>query len=50
MARKRKTPPDQPGLLPATSAGRHLPVPQGYDAFLRDLEERIRNSQIGAPL
>jgi hypothetical protein len=50
MARKRKTPPDQPLPLPAISADRPLPVPQGYDDFLRDLKERIRTAQLKAAL
>ena len=45
MAKKRRTPKEDqlPAPLPARSA-----LPQGYDAFLKDLKERIRAAQIKA--
>jgi hypothetical protein len=43
MAKKRTTPP-----TPLTGPG--LPMPAGYHAFLKDLRERIRTTQLKASL
>jgi predicted nuclease of restriction endonuclease-like (RecB) superfamily len=50
MARKRNTPRDKQSDLPAPVDRPQSPLPQGYDTFLRDLKERVRNSQIKAAL
>ncbi len=51
MARKKS---DKPAHLPVpladSPAGRAVPLPPGYDTFLRDLKERIRTVQLRAAL
>jgi predicted nuclease of restriction endonuclease-like (RecB) superfamily len=44
MARKRSSPTDK------AASARSLPIPQDYDAFLKDLKERIRTAQLKAAL
>jgi hypothetical protein len=50
MARKRPSIPDQSTPLPAARAGLSQPLPPGYDAFLKNLKERIRTAQLRAAL
>ena len=48
MAKKRRTPKED--QLPAPPSARSRTLPEGYDAFLKDLKERIRATQIKAAL
>ncbi len=48
--RRRRLPSSPPANLPVPTRGRTAPLPQGYDAFLKDLKERIRAAQIKAAL
>jgi predicted nuclease of restriction endonuclease-like (RecB) superfamily len=50
MAKKRRTPSDPPAGLPTPRGSRPSVLPQGYNAFLKDLKERIRSAQIKAAL
>jgi len=50
MTRKRRSPPNQPIDLSAPRSRRTSFLPHGYDAFLKDLKERIRRAQIKAGL
>ena len=50
MTQKRSMPPDKPGRPAGAGRAGSLQVPKGYDAFLRNLKERIRNAQIKAAL
>ncbi len=48
MAKKRRSPADQPMNLPGPRDGRPSTLPAGYDVFLKDLKERIRSTQLKA--
>jgi len=50
MPRKPSTPPDNSGFPASADRAQSLPLPLGYDAFLRDLKERIRSAQLKAAL
>src|SRR5262249_45996823 len=50
MARKRQVRPNPPHNLPVPTSRPAVPLPQGYRAFLKDLKERIRGTQVWAAL
>ena len=48
MARRHHASTERPAQLPAPRSPRALALPPGYDAFLKDLKERIRSTQLKA--